>query len=130
MLPNQPEPKDDRHRVCRAIAAYRSPYSGPFVLHPGDPLTIGDRKSEWSGWLWCTDRRGESRWVPEAYVERRGDIGMALCDYDATELSVQVGEELLVDREESGWIWCTNRRGKSGWVPVENLDCASSGTET
>jgi hypothetical protein len=121
----QPESADDRSRLCRAIAAYQSAYPGPFVLHPGDELVIGERESEWSGWLWCTDRWGESRWVPEAYVQRRGDTGVALCDYDAAELSVDAGEELFVNRQESGWMWCTNRQGQSGWVPVKNLDCES-----
>lgn len=130
MGPGQPLSTDDRIRICRAITAYESAYPMPFALRAGDELAIGDKESEWSGWLWCTSQRGESRWVPEAYVERRGDTGVALCDYDATELSVDAGEELLVDRQESGWMWCTNRRGQSGWVPGKNLDCESDETET
>ena len=39
-------------------------------------------------------------------------------DYDATELSVRVGEELLIQREESGWLLCENRAGQRGWVPA------------
>ena len=47
---------------------------------------------------------------------------MALCDYEATELSVSVGEELIMGKEESGWIWCTNQDGESGWVPAEHVE--------
>ena len=36
----------------------------------------------------------------------------------AVELAVQAGDDLIVTREESGWLWCTNRRGASGWVPA------------
>jgi hypothetical protein len=59
---------------------------------------------------------------PEKYVERRGDTGIALCDYEATELSVSVGEELRMGKEESGWIWCTNQKGQSGWVPADHVE--------
>jgi hypothetical protein len=43
-------------------------------------------------------------------------------DYDATELSVEVGEKLTMGEEESGWAWCTNREGRRGWVPLEHLE--------
>ena len=49
-------------------------------------------------------------------------MGIALCDYEATELSVSVGEELRMGKEESDWIWCTNQKGKSGWVPADHVE--------
>ena len=24
--------------------------------------------------------------------------------------------------QESGWIWCTDQAGQSGWVPAENVE--------
>jgi hypothetical protein len=59
--------------------------------------------------------------VPEKYVERRDDSYVMLRDYEATERSVSVGEVLAIGEEESGWIWCTNQAGQSGWVPVDNV---------
>ena len=56
--------------------------------------------------------------MPVAYLERRGETMVARRDYDAVELAVQAGDDLIVTREESGWLWCTNRRGASGWVPA------------
>jgi uncharacterized protein YgiM (DUF1202 family) len=109
-------------RTCRVVADYESPYTVPCAFSAGEGLTISQRESEWAGWVWCTNREGKSRWVPEAYVERRGDTCVMLCDYEATELSVRVGEELLVSgEEESGWVWCTNQAGQSGWVPGDNV---------
>ena len=41
---------------------------------------------------------------------------------------IQAGEELVIGEKESkwpGWLWCTTREGKSGWVPgayVERRD--------
>jgi hypothetical protein len=119
-----------RRRICRATAEYRAAYADPFTVSAGDELAVSERESEWNGWLWCTDRDGESRWVPEPYVERRGGTGVVLCDYDATELSVRAGEELIAGIEVSDWIWCTNREGKSGWVPARNLDLGTAGSKS
>jgi hypothetical protein len=77
------------------------------------------REGEHPGWLWCTNREGKSGWVPVAYLERRGETAVARRDYDSEELAVETGDELIVTHEESGWLWCTNRQGASGWVPAE-----------
>ncbi|MBN1978974.1 MAG: SH3 domain-containing protein [Anaerolineae bacterium] len=104
------------------IATYESSYTDPCTFSAGETLTIGKRKSEWDGWVWCTNQEGKSRWVPEAYVKCAGDICVMLRDYEATELSVRVGEELIITgEEESGWVWCTNQAGQSGWVPGDNV---------
>ena len=47
--------------------------------------------------------------------------GIMLQDYEATELAVSIGEELKIEKEESGWVWVTNKEGKKGWVPLENI---------
>ena len=116
------ETKPQMGRLGRVIADYRSAYRRPWVMRAGEQLSIGQRQSEWDGWIWCANQRGQARWVPEKYVQRKGDSCVALCDYQAAELSVSVGEELIIDSEESGWIWCTNRQGRSGWVPAANVE--------
>jgi uncharacterized protein YgiM (DUF1202 family) len=109
-------------RTCRAITDYLSPYTDPLAFSAGEELTVGEKESEWPGWVWCTNRAGKGRWVPEAYVERRGSTCVMLCDYEATELPVSAGEVLAISgKEESGWIWCTNQAGQSGWVPMDNV---------
>jgi len=107
--------------IGRVVSDYRTPYPDPVTLKAGDVLTIGDQHSPWPGWIWCTDRDGKSAWVPESYVEREGNTGTMRRDYDATELSVRAGEELAIGEEESGWFWCTNQAGQSGWVPAEHV---------
>ncbi len=108
----------------RVVVAYESAYPEPLVLKAGDSVRIGEKKSEWSGWLWCTDSNGSARWIPASYVVRENDTGRMLRNYDATELSVTVGEELAVIRRESDWLWCTNKNGLSGWVPADNVQIA------
>jgi hypothetical protein len=105
---------------------YQAAYPDPLVMRAGEVLAIVEKESEWRGWLWCTNQQGESRWVPEAFVEQRGATCVMLCDYDSTELSVHVGEELVVEQEVADWFWCTNCSGQSGWVPKENLDRRAS----
>ena len=110
----------DGRRICRVTSAYESPYTAPVVFSAGEKLATGKKEG---GWVWCTKRDGESRWVPEAYIEREGgDTAVMRRDYEATELSVTTGEELVMGEEESDWAWCTNQEGRSGWVPVENVE--------
>jgi len=110
-------------RRCKVLIEYQAAYPEPFVVKAGEVLTSGDKESEWPGWVWCTNREGESRWVPEAYLQRQGERCLALRDYDAVELTVRPGQDLLATDEVSGWFWCTNQEGQRGWVPAEHLVC-------
>lgn len=116
------EIRTDSRRTCRVISEYNSPYTDPVAIRAGEELAITAKETSWSGWVWCTNRDGKSRWVPDRCVEQKGDSGVALYDYEATELSVSVGEELTTGEEESGWIWCTNKQGRSGWVPADRVE--------
>ena len=111
-----------RRQICRVISEYRSACPDPLIVSDGEELTISEKESSWSGWIWCTNRDGKSGWVPESYIERKGDTCVALYGYEATELTVEVGEELIASKEESSWIWCMNQEGQSGWVPAENVE--------
>ena len=33
-----------------------------------------------------------------------------------------MGEELVMSKEKSGWAWCTNGNGESGWLTLANLE--------
>ena len=95
-------------------------------MHPAqggcvvDRLTVGRRDQQCNAWRWVTTEDGRSGWMAERYLELRGgDDAVAQRDYDATELSVEAGDELAVLDEEGGWLWCKDARGERGWVPVE-----------
>lgn len=108
-------------KAYRVIEDYNSDYTEPLVITKGEILTIGEKESEWLGWIWCTNKFGKSRWVPENYLEIHGKTCKAKQDYEATELSVKIGEILITEKEEADWIWAANERGKSGWVPLRNV---------
>ncbi len=97
-------------------------YLDPITMKAGDIIDVSDREDNWQGWIWvwCTNQSGKSGWVPKGYVVQNGEIWRACYDYSAVELSVEVGEKVEVLQQESGWIWCRNERGESGWVPAES----------
>jgi len=112
---------DEARFVCHVTTARVSAYPDPLVLTASEQVSLGEYDTTWPRFVWCTTRQGKSGWVPEAYLDRRGTTGILLREYDATELSVDSGEELAVLDEEGGWFWCANRAGERGWVPMENV---------
>ena len=111
----------ERHRV---IKSYESPYTEPLTLPKGERLRWEPQECEWPGWIWCTTEGGESRWVPQNWVEKEGEYCVLQRPYTATELNVEKGETVTVLLMESSWGWVTNESGRSGWVPLECLRAA------
>jgi len=111
------------------VKAYTSAHPIPLVLRAGDTLDFDPddkrnserHKNKWPEWLWCTAKDGTKGWVPENYLRVEGNTYVLLRDYNATELTVSEGEKLLVQFEESGWLWCRTAQGLVGWVPKENI---------
>ncbi len=108
----------------RVVADYRAAYPDPIVMTAGERLRVGERDEDNEAWVWCTGSSGKSGWVHVAYVRIDGDAGTALRDYSAAELSVRSGETLAVVDEEAGWVLARDRRGRFGWVPLENIERA------
>jgi len=118
----------EQPRKCRVIAGHQVLYPDPISLKAGESLMISEKVDYWNGnrdwvWIWCTDARGKSGWVPKGLIDVQANslTGIARYDYTATELTVSIGDELVAEREESGWLWCTNSQGKSGWIPADHI---------
>ena len=103
------------------IKSHRSDFPNPLVLKKGEKLMVSSKKTSFAGWIWCTAPDGNSGWVPENFTERVEDGFRMSVDYDATELSVTIGEKLTILSEESDWIWCINSKNQKGWIPLENV---------
>ena len=74
--------------------------------------------------VFCFHERGVAVSFSEKYLNDAAELGqtaMAIKDYDATELTASVGEELKIYYEEFGWCWSSNRNGIKGWIPKKNL---------
>ncbi len=109
-------------RKYRVVRDYTSPFDNPFVLRKGERVKAEKKESEWEGWLWCTSSNGSSGWIPEEFLEKDNESYTLKVDYDASELSVKVGEIVTGGKKVAGWIWCKNESEIEGWVPEENLE--------
>jgi hypothetical protein len=108
--------------VGRVVKEHQTAYHDPITINAGEELGVGETDAEWPGWVWCTNDTGTGGWVPENYIQRRGSKGIALCAYTAKELSIHVGERLILHKAESGWFWAANSLGQSGWVPATHVE--------
>jgi hypothetical protein len=105
----------------RVIADYTCAYPDPLVMRTGEQLIVGERDTQWPEFVWCVNSVGKGGWVPDKYIERVGEAGIARCDYTA-QLTATADEELVLDHAEGGWFWATNRQGRSGWIPAEHIE--------
>ena len=112
-------------RRMRVSQPHRPDDGEPLVAQAGERFHFEHRQTEWPGWIWCTNDAGAAGWAPESWIAPE-DVDAGSCifrrDYDATELSVDVGETLMVEIEESGWAHVTDSRARRGWVPLRNLE--------
>ncbi|MDD5087280.1 MAG: SH3 domain-containing protein [bacterium] len=113
--------KEERGRI-RVVESYTASCSDPLCASKGEALALGKHDDEFPGWIWCTDPRGKSSWTPESYLEIHGDHAILLRDYDARELTVNEGDILSVECEESGWLLCTTDSGEHGWIPKRAIE--------
>jgi hypothetical protein len=98
------------------------------VVEAGEAFAVSDNISAWENnptwlWVWCTDPRGKSGYVPNTIIHRDADrqTGTTAVAYNARELTVTVGQELTIEDEESGWFWCCDQEGKRDWVPISHI---------
>jgi hypothetical protein len=108
-------------RRAQVHTSYTAESAAPLVMAQGDQVVVEERATTWSGWLWCTHPTGKSGWAPTNFLQRSGDSGVATRAYDASELTVALGEYLTVLESESGWGWAINREGRRGWTPLDKL---------
>ena len=128
MNKSQADPK----RKGRVAKAYQAEFADPIAVEAGEAFVVSEKTSAWENnpawiWLWCTDQRGKSGWVPKNIIQMNADgqTGTTLSAYDARELTVTAGQELSIEHEESGWFWCCDQQGKCGWVPISHMTAGS-----
>lgn len=122
----------DPERKGRVTKDYQAEFADPIAVEAGETFVVSERTSTWEDnpawvWLWCTDQRGKSGWVPKNIIQMNADgqTGTTLAAYNARELTVTAGQELRIEQEESGWFWCCDQQGKYGWVPISHMTAVS-----
>jgi hypothetical protein len=110
------------------VKDYQAEFSDPIAVEAGEMFAVSIRTSAWENnpawiWVWCTDQREKSGWVPKNIIqmEADGQTGSIPVAYNAIELTVAAGQELTIEQEESGWYWCSDQQGTHGWVPISHL---------
>ncbi len=106
----------------RVIKPHAPETDDRLVVRKGEKLSFERRPTNWDGWLFCTTIDGRTGWVPESYVTVDGGECTMSRDYDAYELTVAVGDAVIAEYEESGWVYGRTANNRRGWVPRENLE--------
>jgi len=109
----------------RVIKDYKSPYPYPVVFKKGEKVKVGQEFKEdpdWKNWIWCEGNGNKKAWAPKQYVNIDGTNGIFNKDYSAMELSVQVGEKLVVFEIVNGFGTSEKTNGTRGWVPIKNME--------
>ncbi|HYM85787.1 MAG TPA: SH3 domain-containing protein [Pseudoxanthomonas sp.] len=107
---------------ARVIAAHRAPDRPAIQVAVGDPVTLGERDSDWPQFVWTTLAQGLGGWIPAVLFDREVGEATALADYDTRELPTEIGELITVHHEQEGWWWAENSRGQSGWIPARVIE--------
>jgi hypothetical protein len=109
-------------KYCVVIQGHKTPLPDPLIMRKGEVLKLGNKISESDpDWVWCISKSDKVGWVPKAYLEIHKNQCKALQDYNALELTVSVGQEFEIEKEESGWAWVSNIQGEKGWIPLEKV---------
>jgi len=112
------------HRTVRVRAQYDVQYPNPITIAAGGRVIVGHEDKHWPGWRWCKAADGRESWVPVELLShvKEGEEAAVLEDYSARELSIQAGEEVLVEQARHGWLLVRNARGERGWVPANRIE--------
>jgi hypothetical protein len=105
----------------RVIKAYDRLYDNPIQVRKGDVVRVTERDM-WQDrylWLWCIADTGKEGWTPDVFIQLEGDQGTLLRDYNATELTSAIGDNLLIIEEVGGWYWARKVTNEYGWIPTD-----------
>ena len=110
-----------QNKTCKVIKPHKASFSYSVIFASGDKVRIEYKETDSVDWKWCVSKEEAGAWIPESYLDIDGMNAILRFDYDSTELTVEEGNDLICEKIESGWAWCS-RPDESGWVPVEYLD--------
>jgi hypothetical protein len=108
-----------RYRVNKD---YKRSNDDPISFERGESIIVERSDPNYPGWFWCTDKRGKSGWVHESFIEQEDYRHIATEDYNALELTVKVGDELIGEDERGGWLLAVTSDDRRGWVPVSHVE--------
>jgi len=123
----QAEKKGKSYMVeYRVVKPRKSSIKDPIKLQKNERVECGEEYNEnknWSGWIWCKIQNNAG-WVPKQIIEKYGNKGILLEDYNGTEFDIEVNEILIMERKLNGWIWGFKKETPNikGWAPLDYLE--------
>jgi multidrug efflux pump len=102
----------------KAILNYRSPFPDPLIADKDTVVHLKERADAEPGWVYGVSPDDKEGWIPQQWLRIEGSRGTLLQDYNATELNLEVGDELLVTQVLNGWYWARTSEGREGWIPA------------
>ena len=109
-------------QLYRVNREHKASYTYSMVAEKGESVKIGEEDPEMPGWFWCTDENGVTAWVPNTYLEKRGDTAVFNQPYNSIEHNAQTGEIIQYLGEALGWVECLNKEWMYGWIPAEKIE--------
>ena len=109
----------------RVIKNRKSDSDNPIIVREGDKVICGEESDEagdWAGWVSCSTETNVG-WIPKQIVDRSGDSGIILEDYDALEFDIEVDEIIIMEKTLNGWIWGYKKNNSliKAWTPLNHL---------
>ncbi|MFC2088932.1 SH3 domain-containing protein [Calditrichota bacterium] len=107
------------------IKDYKSPYPSPIIFKKGEMVKITKEfkdDPDWQNWVWCEGENNNKAWTPKQYLKINKNEGIFTKDYNALELSIHSGEEVLIFETINGFGMAEKQNGEKGWVPLKNLE--------
>lgn len=110
----------------RVIKSRKSVTDNPIIVNQSEEVICCEESSEdgdWAGWVYCKSQNNEG-WIPRQIIDRCGDVGIILEDYDAREFDIQVDEIIIMDEKLNDWIWGSKKDDPltKAWVPLNHLE--------
>jgi uncharacterized protein YgiM (DUF1202 family) len=109
-------------RKIRIKIEHKIEYPDPIRVAAGEQVNVGREDAEFPGWRWCKALDGREGWVPAELLSNEGAEATVLQDYSARELTVETGEEVVVEESRHDWLLVRNGRGERGWIPAANTE--------
>ena len=102
----------------KVIRASRWEHPGEFpTFEKRTPVTLAkEEDAEFLGWYAC-NIAGYEPYVPKDFVSD----GVLKRDYNPTELIQELGDVLEVQEIVYSWLFATNDKGVTGWIPAERV---------
>ena len=102
------------------IKAHQRSFKRPPTVRSGELVLVLRHDDKSPGWFFG-EADGLEGYFPLSWFDLSADGATATArrDYDAAELTIEVGVEIECVETEAGWLLVRTAEGREGWVPSD-----------